>query len=167
MLYWSIGETIVEKQKTSGWRSNFVDQLAKDLQNEFPELEGFSRTIVFRMRAFYLKVACAMSLQQFKVLPIFNIPWGHKVILIARLKKNTQRFWYAKKVIELGLSRNMLEEFIKTGVYEIQNEVIVSTRETLSFPSLGIAQSSLIDSWIFWTVLLFAVIIVHNKICRA
>ncbi len=43
-LYWTIGKTVVEKQENSGWGSKFIENLAKDLQNEFPGVEGFSRT---------------------------------------------------------------------------------------------------------------------------
>ncbi len=51
-LYWIVGKTIVERQEKSGWGSKFIDKLAKDLQNDFPGIEGFSRRNIFRMRAF-------------------------------------------------------------------------------------------------------------------
>jgi predicted nuclease of restriction endonuclease-like (RecB) superfamily len=51
-LYWFIGGTIVAKQKKDGWGSNTIEQLAKDLQNEFPGIAGFSRSNIFRMRSF-------------------------------------------------------------------------------------------------------------------
>src|ERR1700741_4079919 len=54
LLYWDLGKTIIERQKVYGWGSKFVEVLANDLQNEFPGMEGFSRTNVFRTRAFYL-----------------------------------------------------------------------------------------------------------------
>lgn len=53
-LYWIIGKTIIEKQEKSGWGSSIIEKLAKDLQNEFPGIKGFSRANIFRMRAFYL-----------------------------------------------------------------------------------------------------------------
>ena len=52
-LYWEIGEEIVEKQEKEGWGTKVLERVAKDLQNEFPGLEGFSRRNVFRMKAFY------------------------------------------------------------------------------------------------------------------
>jgi len=53
-LYWKIGKTIVEKQEQSGWGTKIIEKLAKDIQNSFPGIEGFSRTNIFRMRAFYI-----------------------------------------------------------------------------------------------------------------
>jgi hypothetical protein len=44
---------IYRKQKAAGWGSSTIEKLAKDLQSAFPGIEGFSRTNVFRMRAFY------------------------------------------------------------------------------------------------------------------
>ena len=52
-LYWEIGREIIEKQEREGWGGNVLEKVAKDLQNEFPGVEGFSRRNIFRMRAFY------------------------------------------------------------------------------------------------------------------
>jgi len=41
-LYWDIGKSIVAKQAKLGWGKAIVKTLAKDLQNEFPGLQGFS-----------------------------------------------------------------------------------------------------------------------------
>jgi predicted nuclease of restriction endonuclease-like (RecB) superfamily len=53
-LYWDLGKMIVEKQKQSQWGSKLIEQLAKDLKAEFPDLDGFSRTNLFYVRQFYL-----------------------------------------------------------------------------------------------------------------
>ncbi len=43
-LYWEIGRNIVEKQKEYGWGKSIVETLAKDLQNEFSGMQGFSES---------------------------------------------------------------------------------------------------------------------------
>ncbi len=53
-LYWEIGRAIAGKQEDEGWGAKVIDRLAADLQREFPGIAGFSRTNIFRMRAFYL-----------------------------------------------------------------------------------------------------------------
>jgi predicted nuclease of restriction endonuclease-like (RecB) superfamily len=53
-LYWEIGSLIVARQKIEGWGKSVVDQLAKDLQSEFPGISGFSARNIWRMRDFYL-----------------------------------------------------------------------------------------------------------------
>jgi predicted nuclease of restriction endonuclease-like (RecB) superfamily len=53
MLYWDLGRQIAEKQEKAKWGSRFIEQLSKDLREEFPKMKGFSRTNLFRMKMFY------------------------------------------------------------------------------------------------------------------
>lgn len=108
LLYWHIGWQIMKRQELDGWGKGTVDRLAKDLQNEFPGVKGFSRTNIFRMRAFCLayrlqdpkvpRVAGQNSPS--KVVPqavgqlsgdsppefTLNLPWGHNGVLIEKIK---------------------------------------------------------------------------------
>jgi hypothetical protein len=52
-LYWEIGKDIFEKQEKEGWGTHVLERVAKDLQNDFPGVEGFSIRNIFRMKAFY------------------------------------------------------------------------------------------------------------------
>src|SRR3954466_13900623 len=52
-LYWRIGKEVVERQKTHRWGNAVLDRLAEDLRKDFPGASGFSRTNLYRMRAFY------------------------------------------------------------------------------------------------------------------
>lgn len=52
-LYWNIGRAIAVRQKAEGWGAKVIDQLADEVQRAFPGVGGFSRTNVYRMRAFY------------------------------------------------------------------------------------------------------------------
>jgi hypothetical protein len=40
--------------------------------------------------------------------PVAEIPWGHNLVLLAKLKTPLIRLWYAHKVIEHGWSRAVL-----------------------------------------------------------
>jgi predicted nuclease of restriction endonuclease-like (RecB) superfamily len=53
-LYWDIGRLIVERQRREGWGQAVIQRLADDVQKAFPGLGGFSRSNIFRMRAFFL-----------------------------------------------------------------------------------------------------------------
>jgi predicted nuclease of restriction endonuclease-like (RecB) superfamily len=53
LLYWDIGQGIVEKQKTSGWGDSVVERLAADLCAAFPNQKGFSAANIWRMRQFF------------------------------------------------------------------------------------------------------------------
>ena len=53
MLYWDIGESIVERQEEHGWGKSVVENLSKDLQKEFPGIKGFSSRNLWYIRNFY------------------------------------------------------------------------------------------------------------------
>lgn len=42
LLYWQIGQEILERQEKQGWGAKVVDQLSKDLRAAFPEMKSFS-----------------------------------------------------------------------------------------------------------------------------
>ena len=129
-LYWAIGKIIAEKQKESGWGTKVIEQLANDLQNAFPGIQGFSRANIFRMQAFYGAYAIvAQAARQLDELPIFRIPWFHNVILIQKLKNNEQRLWYAQKAIEHGWSRSALDTWIKSNLYDREGKAVTNFKE--------------------------------------
>jgi len=53
-LYWELGRMISNAQQTHQWGDNVLLQLSKDLQAAFPGVSGFSRTNLYRIRAFYV-----------------------------------------------------------------------------------------------------------------
>ena len=52
-LYWDIGHMILNRQKGETWGRSVVEQLAKDVQAEFPGIKGFSASNLWRMKLFY------------------------------------------------------------------------------------------------------------------
>ena len=52
LLYWDIGKMVSEKIELAGWGKSVVEQLAKDLQTEFPGVRGFSARNIWRMKTF-------------------------------------------------------------------------------------------------------------------
>ena len=41
-LYWRIGNEVVHQRAAQSWGSKVIEQLARDLKNEFPDMHGFS-----------------------------------------------------------------------------------------------------------------------------
>lgn len=149
-LYWLIGKTIAEKQKTSGWGSNVIERLANDLQKEFPGLGGFSRANIFRMQAFYgAYEKVAQAVRQIEDFPIFNIPWGHNIRLLQKLKNNEERIWYAQKAIEFGWSRSVLELQIESNLCHRQGKAVTNFSKTLPAPDSDMAKQSFKDPYLF------------------
>jgi predicted nuclease of restriction endonuclease-like (RecB) superfamily len=149
-LYWEIGKEILEKQEQEGWGSNVLEKVAKDLQNEFSGVEGFSRRNMFRMRAFYQayeKVPQAVA--QLGDLPIFSIPWGHNALILEKVKNTAERLWYAQKAIENGLSRSMLTIWIENDLYRREGKAITNFKAVLPASQSDLAQQTTKDPYIF------------------
>lgn len=149
-LYWDIGKAIVEKQKEEGWKAQVIDRLCRDIQNEFPGIEGFSKSNIFRMRAFYLGYArVAQAVRLLNDLPIARIPWGHNILLIEKIKEEKERLWYAELTIREGLSRNGLIDAITSKSYKRHGKAITNFSQRLPDPQSKFAQEALKDPYNF------------------
>ncbi|MEK6615832.1 MAG: PDDEXK nuclease domain-containing protein [Bacteroidota bacterium] len=51
-LYWEIGDIILNQQKQEGWGTKVISRLAKDLKNEFPDMQGLSERNLVYMQTF-------------------------------------------------------------------------------------------------------------------
>ena len=104
LLYWQIGRDILARQAEQGWGAKVIERLAHDLRAAFPEMKGFSRANLMYMRAFAEAWPDAEIVQQ----AVGQLPWGHNLVLLSKLKTHTERQWYAAKTIEHNWSRNVL-----------------------------------------------------------
>lgn len=108
-LYWHIGRTILEQQRTAGWGGKVVQQLAHDLRREFPEMTGLSRSNLMYMRSFAEGWPDGSSIVQQAA---GQLPWGHIMLLIDKLDARNERDWYAARAVAEGWSRAALEHNI-------------------------------------------------------
>jgi len=144
-LYWEIGIAISEKQEKEGWGAKTIEKLAKDLKNAFPDTKGFSRTNISYMVQFAKEYPEIEIIQQL----VGQIPWGHNLILIQRLKTEEERLWYVKKIIENGWSRNTLSIWIDSDLYRRQGKAITNFSNTLPTPQSDLASQTLKDPYLF------------------
>ncbi len=100
-LYWQIGGEILRCQREEGWGAKVVERLANDLRAEFPEMQGFSRANLLSMRSFAEAYPDAATVQQL----VGQLPWGHNVLLITKIKNHEGRLWYARQTLQHGWSR--------------------------------------------------------------
>ncbi len=122
-LYWSIGKNLTERQEQEGWEIKTFEKLAHDIQNAFPQIEGFSVRNIFRMMEFYQSYrTMAQTESQLERLSIFNLPWGHNIILLQGLKDPETRLWYASKTIENGWGRKDLQRWIEAKLHKCEGK---------------------------------------------
>lgn len=144
-LYWEIGQTIVEKEQQGSWGSKIIANLAKDLKDSFPNMKGFSPRNLLYMRQFAEAYPDFLITQQV----VAQIPWGHNVILLNKVKDPEQRLWYVQKTIENSWSRSTLESWLKSDLYSRDGKAITNFSARLSEPQSRLAQETLKDPYCF------------------
>lgn len=113
-LYWEIGKSIVEKQKEHGWGKSIVEQLSKDLQNEFVGVQGYSSQNLWRMRKFYLEYHKNEKLSPM----VREISWSHNTVIVDQCKDDLEREFYIKMTKKYGWTKNVLIHHIEGKSYE-------------------------------------------------
>jgi len=145
LLYWQIGRDILARQAEQGWGAKVIERLAHDLRAAFPELKGFSRANLMYMRSFAEAWPQAAIVQQ----AVGQLPWGHNLVLLSKLKDPQWRMTYAERAIEHGWSRAVLTMHIETRRLEREGQAVTNFAERLPAPHSDLAQQSLKDPYIF------------------
>ncbi len=113
-LYWDIGQIIVTQQQGASWGKSVVEQLAKDLQAEFPGISGFSAANLWRMRLFY-----ESYVNNEKLAPMVReIGWSHNLVIVEKCKDNLERGFYIRMTRKFGWTKNVLIHQIENQTYE-------------------------------------------------
>ena len=145
LLYWQIGNEILTRQEKQGWGAKVIERLAHDLRTTFPEMKGFSRTNLLYMRSFAEGWHDEQIVQQLAG----QLPWGHNLVLLDKLKNSEDRVWYAKKTIENNWSRNVLVMQIESKLIERQGKAITNFALRLPKPQSDLAIECLKDPYRF------------------
>ena len=123
-MYWHIGKIIGDNSK---WGNKFIDSLSLDLKLEFPKVTGFS----VRNLKYMKKIAEEYPDFEFVQQVVAQIPWGHNIILMDKVKNIEERKWYIKQSIINGWSRSLLTMQIESKLYERQ----VVAEKVTNFPA--------------------------------
>ena len=91
-LYWNIGEYISKKIEQSDWGDSVVAELAKYIQQNEPEIKGFSDKNIWRMKQFYETYKDSPKLSTV----LREISWSHNLAIFSRCKTIEEREFYLK-----------------------------------------------------------------------
>ncbi len=113
-LYWDIGRMIVDRQEKQGWGKSVVENLAADLQKEFPGVQGYSKDNLWRMRKFYLQYRDNQKLAPM----VQEIGWTHNIYILERCGDDLEREFYIRMTRKFGWTKNVLIHQIENKTYE-------------------------------------------------
>jgi predicted nuclease of restriction endonuclease-like (RecB) superfamily len=164
-FYWDLGKEIIAKQNEKNWGNAVVEQLSNDLQSEFPEMKGFSRSNLFYMKKWYLFYnETEINVQQVvgqSLLPseinqkekvqqlVGQIPWGHNILIITKVKNIKEAIFYINETIINGWSRAVLRIQIETDLYSRKGKATTNFLIALPKPQSDLANQTLKDPYIF------------------
>jgi predicted nuclease of restriction endonuclease-like (RecB) superfamily len=144
-LYWDVGNRIVQQRAAQAWGSKVLEQLARDLKAEFPEMRGWSLSNLKYMARFAEAWPEGVIGQQLAD----QIPWFHNCSIIEQVKDRPTREWYIKKTIENGWSRSILELQIETQAHLRLGAAQNNFDRTLAAPQSDLARDLLKDPYTF------------------
>lgn len=136
LLYWRIGNGILERQRNLGWGARVIEQLAQDLKHSFPEMKGFSLRNLKYMRRFAGEFLDFEFVQQLAA----QIPWFHNCVILDKVSDAQTRIWYIQKTIENGWSRNVLVMHIEAKSHLKLGKAQTNFAATLPNPTSDLAQ---------------------------
>lgn len=113
-MYRDIGEYISKQSKNSSYGDAFVQKLADFFSENYPELKGFNRRGLYRMKQFY-----ELYQGEEKVSPLVTqLSWSNHLKIMSACKTMDERIFYMNMCIKERLSKRELERQIDSGYYE-------------------------------------------------
>lgn len=143
LLYWRIGNQILERQKLEKWGSKVIENISQDLRKEFPEMKGLSARNLKYMQRFAREFTDSLIVQQLAA----QIPWFHNCTIMDQIQNHEERIFYIEKTIENGWSRNVLVFQIKSNLYGRVGKSINNFEATLPKEQSDLANSIIKDPY--------------------
>jgi predicted nuclease of restriction endonuclease-like (RecB) superfamily len=81
--------------------------------------------------------------------PVAEIPWGHNIVLLEKLKDSAVRLWYARQALANGWSRAMLTHWIESGLHARQGKAVTNFKVALPAPQSDLAAEVVRDPYNF------------------
>ena len=114
LMYRDIGKYISEHAENATYGDSFVDGLADFFAKNYPDLKGFNRRGLYRMKQFY-----ELYKDDQKVSPLVTqLSWTHHLIIMSACKSAEERLFYMTLCIKERYSKRELQRQIDSGYYE-------------------------------------------------
>ena len=113
-LYWCVGKWLSQKCAKAEWGDKTILSVARQIADKRPDLKGFSRPGLYRMRQFY-----ELYKDDASVSPLVRrIDWTHHLIIMARAKSPEERRFYLEMCAAEHCPKRDLERLFDASFYE-------------------------------------------------
>jgi predicted nuclease of restriction endonuclease-like (RecB) superfamily len=141
--YWQVGEYIKRRIADTTWGDKTVRDLAKFIEKKHPDLKGYNRAGLYRMKQFYetysasqfvspavrqlqavenqkhiIVSAVMRQLSDIRETILAQIGWTHHLIIFTRARTAEEREFYIRACVRERYSTRELDRQISSGLFE-------------------------------------------------
>jgi len=168
-LYWNVGKYISNRLASSLWGQKTIEELVLHIEKNYPELKGFSKRGLYRMRQFYdayilldaeshKKLQIDINKNDIIVSPVgtqfqdirnsllAKLSWTHHRVIFSRCKSKEELEFYIKMTIKENYTVRELDRQISASLFE---RTMISNIELSPSLQKSNLTNSFKDSYIF------------------
>lgn len=114
LMYQEIGKYLSEKSKETSYGSNYIENVADFFAQNYPDLKGFTRRGLYRMKQFY-----EVYKDDEKVTTLLTqLSWSNHLKIMSGSKTQDERRFYINLAIRDNLTHRELVRQMDSGYYE-------------------------------------------------
>ena len=114
LMYQEVGKYISQKTKGASYGSGFVDNIAEFFSTNYPELKGFNRRGLYRMKQFYELYSGDEKVSTM----LTQLSWSNHLKIMSGAKSKEEREFYINLAIKENLTHRELVRQMDSGYYE-------------------------------------------------
>ena len=130
-FYWELGADIVAQQASHRCGSGFLDNLSRDLMQEFPDMKGFSKRNLEQIRRWYSFWSATPQIAKQAASQLFAIPWWHNVVILSKCQTHAEALYYVQQTQAHGWSCVVLAHQIESGLWQRAGQALSNFLQTL------------------------------------
>jgi len=108
-------------------------------------MKGFSLRNLKYMRQWFLFWSESSFGQQL----VAQIPWGHNLVILGKVKGCDEALFYVNKTIQNNWSRSVLTHHIERNLFKREGKAVTNFEATLPAPQSDLARETLKDPYNF------------------
>ena len=114
LLYWEVGRFVSDRVSSGDWGDGVVVQLADHIKAHYPNLKGFTKRGLYRMKQFY---ETYHTIEKVSTL-LTQLSWSNHLMILSKCKTIEEKQFYILLSAKDKLSKRELLRQIESSVYE-------------------------------------------------
>ena len=132
---------ISEQMQLQNWGSSYIDEMAKFISKNCPEIKGFNRRGLYRMKQFYE----TYKDNEFVSTLLTQISWSNHLAILSSTKSMEEREFYIKLCIKEKYSARELKRQLDSAYFE---RYMLSTEKLQPLPVAKVIKDTFLDNYV-------------------